>query len=134
MYLLTLYFCHNTSRHYDYQSVHQSCFWHEYVHSHLQVYSIQIFVAAFLSCKYSFQFQQNHANIRAATKGKTGKTVVLPGFCKIEYHGGRSRANTVAVLAAKIYCGRVVYAFQLENNLRCQKRLIWMNNQMHASL
>ena len=86
MYLLTLYFCHNTSRHYDYQSVHQSCFWHEYVHSHLQVYLIQIFVAAFLSCIH-FNFS------RAATKGKTGKTVVLPEFCKVEFGGGSGGAN-----------------------------------------
>ena len=89
--VLTLYFCHNTSRHYEYQSVHQSCFWHEYVHSHLQVYSIQIFLAAFLSC---IHFNFSRTDIRAATKGKNGKTMVLPGFCKIEYNVGSSGANT----------------------------------------
>ena len=49
------------------------------------------FLAAFLSC---IHFNFSRTDIRAATKGKNGKTMVLPGFCKIEYNVGSSGANT----------------------------------------
>ena len=39
--------------------------------------------------------------LRATTRGKTSKTAVLPGFCKIERGGGSSTHCTVVVLPAK---------------------------------
>ena len=34
-------------------------------------------------------------HIRAATRGKTGKTVVLPGFCEMESGGGSGGTSVI---------------------------------------